>query len=87
MIFLGPQDRAYLVFSLLDGFSIVLFELGLKVASPHFDAQLSPRPNISNSFHDFILVQRGYKVVNTYLRSSRVLGLTLLISASQIPHR
>ena len=87
MIFSGPQDWAYLVFSLLDGFSIVLFELGLKVASHHFDTQLSPWPKISNSFHDFILVQRGYKVVNTHCRSSRVLGLTLLISASQIPHR
>ena len=47
MIFSGPQDRAYLVSLLLDGSSCVLFELGLKVAAPHFDAQLSPLPSIS----------------------------------------
>ena len=87
MIFSGPQDRAYLVFSLLNGFSLVLFDLGLKVVAPHFDAQLSPRPNISDSSPDFILVQRGYKSLTASLRSARVLGLTLLISASQFPRR
>ena len=45
MVFSGSQDRAYLIFLLLNGFSLVFLELGLEVAAAHFDAQLSSVEN------------------------------------------
>ena len=49
------------------------------MAAPHFDAQLSPGPGPHVS-----LGSPELSFVTTSMRSSRVLGLTLLISSSQI---
>ena len=67
--------------------SLVFFELGLKVAAVHFDAQLHPGPDVFDSSPDFLLVQRLHKVAYNLLEVIEGLGLDLRISALQITHR
>ena len=43
--FPGSKGQAYLMFLILNCSSLVLFELGLKVAAVHFDAQVRPGPD------------------------------------------
>ena len=78
MIFSGPQDRAYFVFELLNGSSLVLFELGLKAATPYFDAQLSRWPNISYCSPDFILVLRGERRQVAHLIATNIFMYCLI---------
>ena len=56
MVLSGFQDRAYLIFLLLNGSSLVFLDLGLEVAAAHFDAQLISGPHITHGSPDLLLV-------------------------------
>ena len=74
-MFRGPPDRAVEIYLLLKGPSLVLLELGLKVAAPHFQAELSPGPDIPHCSPHLLLVQGVTEVSHHLLELLQSAGL------------
>ena len=75
IVFRGPPDRAVEIYLLLKGPSLVLLELGLKVAAPHFQAELSPGPDIPHCSPHLLLVQGVTEVSHHRLELLQSAGL------------
>ena len=74
-MFRGPPDRAVEIYLLLKGPSLVLLELGLKVAAPHFQAELSPGPDIPHCSPHLLHVQGVTEVSHHLLELLQSAGL------------